>query len=74
VDAAPRLVGALPWGLLLGWAEVHLNNARMTLTIQAGRNWGSNELANSAPPLSVIGWVDTRQWRNVSLVHREMQI
>ena len=37
------------------WAEARIKIARMTLTIKLDRNWSSFQLANSAPPLSVIG-------------------
>lgn len=37
------------------WAEAHVKNARMTLTIKLDGTWSSFQPANSAPPLSVIG-------------------
>ena len=36
------------------WAEARIKITRMTLTIKLDRNWSSFQLANSAPPLSVI--------------------
>ena len=36
------------------WAEAPIQIARMTLTIKLDRDWNSFQLANRAPPLSVI--------------------